>query len=133
MCLTSNSAVSIATAGSGQPGERRITVSQYGEGKAGAKLRGIRISPKKLNHFAKVIRRMHVEDALAQCQVSVKKAARFCAKVADLPIRFVLHDQYCAVWLLPDVSSNILLNVCEHNLPMARNKQITCPWRKETG
>lgn len=40
-----------------------------------AHLRHIRISPKKLNDFAKVIRKLHVNEALMQCSVSIKKSA----------------------------------------------------------
>lgn len=48
---------------------------------AQAVLRKTRISPKKLNEFAKLIRRMHIDDALVQCQVAPKKAAKLCYKV----------------------------------------------------
>lgn len=44
-------------------------------------LRKTHISPQKLNDFARVLRRLHVEDALIQCEVSPKKAARICRKV----------------------------------------------------
>lgn len=57
------------------------TPSVYGVDRAGAKLRDISISEKKLNYFAKLIRRMHVEDALAQCKLQPKKAGAICAKV----------------------------------------------------
>ena len=57
------------------------TPSVYGIGRAGAKLRDISMSEKKLNYFAKLIRRMHVEDALAQCKLQPKKAGSICAKV----------------------------------------------------
>ena len=42
---------------------------------AQAILRGAAISPKKLNRFASVIRGLHIEDALIQCQASPLKAA----------------------------------------------------------
>ncbi|KAL3144043.1 hypothetical protein ABBQ32_003843 [Trebouxia sp. C0010 RCD-2024] len=48
---------------------------------AQAVLRKTRISPKKLNEFAKLIRRMHIDDALVQCQVAPKKAAKLCYKL----------------------------------------------------
>ena len=60
------------------------TPSYHGIGRAGAKLRDISMSDKKLNYFAKLIRRMHVEDALAQCSLQPKKAAGICSKVAIL-------------------------------------------------
>ncbi|KAK9801352.1 hypothetical protein WJX73_008952 [Symbiochloris irregularis] len=48
---------------------------------ARAVLRGTQISPKKLNYFAAVIRRLHVDDALSQCELSPLKAAKICHKV----------------------------------------------------
>lgn len=42
--------------------------------------RNLAISPQKLNDFAKVVRGLHVEDALIQCAVSPKKAARLVHK-----------------------------------------------------
>ena len=50
---------------------------------AQAVLRGTMISPKKLNDFAEVIRRLHIDDALTQCQMSPRKAAQLCHKVCD--------------------------------------------------
>ena len=50
---------------------------------AQAVLRKTKISPKKLNEFAKLIRRMHVEDALVQCQFAPNKAAKLCYKVTS--------------------------------------------------
>lgn len=47
---------------------------------AQAVLRKIKISPKKLNVFAKLIRRLHIDDALVQCQVAPNKAAKLCYK-----------------------------------------------------
>ena len=58
------------------------TPSSYGPGRSAAVLRGIHISPKKMNHFATLVRRMHVDDALAQCRLSPKKAAKICAGVS---------------------------------------------------
>ena len=63
---------SIACAPGGAPG---------GEPVARAVLRKTHISPQKLNDFARLLRRLHVEDALIQCEVSPKKAARICRKV----------------------------------------------------
>ncbi|KAK2078204.1 hypothetical protein QBZ16_004072 [Prototheca wickerhamii] len=40
--------------------------------------KNLAISPRKLNDFVKVIRGMSIQDAIIQCQVSVKKAARMC-------------------------------------------------------
>ena len=48
---------------------------------AQAVLRKTKISPKKLNEFARLIRRMHIDDALRQCQVAPNKAAKLCYKV----------------------------------------------------
>ena len=51
---------------------------------AQAVLRKTKISPKKLNEFARLIRRMHIDDALVQCQVAPKKAAKLCYKVRPI-------------------------------------------------
>lgn len=48
---------------------------------AQAVLRKQRISPKKLNEFARLIRRKHIDDALVQCQVAPNKAAKLCYKL----------------------------------------------------
>ena len=48
---------------------------------AQAILRGAAISPKKLNHFASVVRGLHVEDALIQCKASPLKAADMTHRV----------------------------------------------------
>ena len=50
-------------------------------------LRGTHISPQKLNDFARLLRRLHVEDALIQCEVSPKKSAKICRKVGQ--------EQFC--------------------------------------
>lgn len=50
---------------------------------AQAVLRKTKISPKKLNEFARLIRRMHIDDALVQCQVAPNKAAKLCYKVTE--------------------------------------------------
>ena len=48
---------------------------------AHAKLRNARISPQKLNDVVRIIRRLQVDEALIQCQMSVKKAAKLIYKV----------------------------------------------------
>ncbi len=48
--------------------------------RARAIARNLSISPQKLNDFATVIRRMHVQDAVLQCRYSVKKAAKIVEK-----------------------------------------------------
>jgi len=48
---------------------------------ARAVLRGVRISPKKLARFARILPRLGVEDAAAQCAASPTKAAALCAGV----------------------------------------------------
>ena len=48
---------------------------------AQAVLRGVPISPKKLNEFARLLRGLHIEDALIQCKVHPKKSAKICEKV----------------------------------------------------
>jgi ribosomal protein L22 len=48
---------------------------------AHAKLRNARISPQKLNDVVRIIRRLQVDEALVQCQMSVKKAAKLIYKV----------------------------------------------------
>ncbi|KAL0037212.1 hypothetical protein WJX79_006356 [Trebouxia sp. C0005] len=48
---------------------------------AQAVLRKTKISPKKLNEFARLIRRMHIDDALVQCQIAPNKAAKLCYKL----------------------------------------------------
>lgn len=45
-----------------------------------AHLRYIRISPKKLNDFVRLIRKLHVNEALIQSSISVKKAAALVHK-----------------------------------------------------
>lgn len=66
-----------------EAGTGGTSVSSHGPGKAGAKLRGIAMSPKKINLFATLIRRMHVEDALAQCRLHPKKAGKIIAGVIN--------------------------------------------------
>jgi len=48
---------------------------------ARAVLRGVRISPKKLARFARILPRLGVADAAAQCAASPTKAAALCAGV----------------------------------------------------
>ena len=68
-------------AGADGPASVGSRVSSHGPGKAGAKLWGIHMSPKKINLFATLIRRMHVDDALAQCRLHPKKAGKIIAGV----------------------------------------------------
>lgn len=56
--------------------------SYHGAGRAGASLRRIPMSPKKVSHFVALLRRKHVDDALAQCQLHPKKAAQICYKAS---------------------------------------------------
>ncbi|KAI7841487.1 hypothetical protein COHA_004880 [Chlorella ohadii] len=46
-----------------------------------AHARSLTISPQKLNDFAKVVRGLHIEDALIQCEISPKKSAGLVRKV----------------------------------------------------
>ena len=46
-----------------------------------ATARGLSISPRKLNMFAKLIRGLAVQDAVIQCDMSPKKSAEICKKV----------------------------------------------------
>ena len=48
---------------------------------AAAILRDIQIAPKKLAMWTDLIRRRHLDDAVLQCEMSPKKAARICLKV----------------------------------------------------
>ncbi|KAG7670336.1 hypothetical protein Ndes2526B_g00086 [Nannochloris sp. 'desiccata'] len=48
---------------------------------ARAILRNVPISPRKLNEFARILRGLHIEDALIQCQIHPKKSAQICEKV----------------------------------------------------
>lgn len=48
---------------------------------ARAILRGVAISPQKLNDFARILRGLHIEDALIQCRMHPKKAAGICEKL----------------------------------------------------
>ena len=57
--------------GKGKPGEER---------KGLAILRNIHMSPKKLGLWAKMVRRLHVEDAMIQCTIRVNKGAKILAQ-----------------------------------------------------
>lgn len=48
---------------------------------ARAILRGVAISPRKLNDFVRILPGLHVEDALIQCRIHHKKSARICERV----------------------------------------------------
>jgi len=65
------------------PNSGGFSPSRAGEKKAMAVLRGARIGPRKLNQFVDVLRGLHVEDALIQCRVHHKKAARMCEKLLE--------------------------------------------------
>lgn len=65
------------------PDSAGFSPSRAGEKRAMAVLRGARIGPRKLNHFVDVLRGLHVEDALIQCRVHHKKAARMCEKLLE--------------------------------------------------
>ena len=106
ICLSTGSARCVAGDGAGSNplyAEQLYgkTPSFHGLGRAGAKLRDISMSEKKLNYFAKLIRRMHVDDALAQCSLQPKKAAGICAKVHKMPLltlgyeRFLAYSEIC--------------------------------------
>lgn len=44
-------------------------------------LRNIQMSPKKLGLWAKMVRRLHVEDAMIQCTIRINKGAKILARV----------------------------------------------------
>ncbi len=44
-------------------------------------MRGVSISPRKLNDFVRILRGLHIEDAYIQCQMHPKKAAKIAEKV----------------------------------------------------
>ena len=50
---------------------------------ARAVLRDIPISAKKLAMWTDVVRRKHINDAIVQCEMAHKKAAKICLKVRD--------------------------------------------------
>ena len=64
-------------------GPTGVSVSAMGEKRAHAVLRGARIGPRKLNSFVDVIRGVHIEDALIQCKIHSKKAARLTGKLLE--------------------------------------------------
>jgi len=53
-----------------------MTISKAGPGMALCKARNLKISPQKLNDFCKIIRGLRLDEAIMQCGVSPKKAAR---------------------------------------------------------
>ena len=61
----------------------RSPASRYGAQHAHATLRGAKISPRKLNEFVDIIRGEHIEDALIQCSIHTKKAARMTGKLLE--------------------------------------------------
>ena len=58
---------------------------------AKAVLRDIPISAKKLAMWTDVVRRKHIDDAIVQCEMAHKKAAKICLKVRD---KFAFHKRY---------------------------------------
>lgn len=44
-------------------------------------LRDIPISAKKMGMWTDVVRRKHIDDAIVQCEMAHKKAAKICLKV----------------------------------------------------
>jgi large subunit ribosomal protein L22 len=60
-----------------------VSTSRMGEKRAHAVLRGARIGPRKLNSFVDVIRGVHIDDALIQCKIHNKKAARLTEKLLE--------------------------------------------------
>lgn len=82
-------------AGSGDGGAPGAAV-----GVRGAAVREFRVrrrnqkhSPKKLNQLAKLIRGMSMRDAVLQCQLSPKKAAKIMLKVLD-NAAYIAHKNY---------------------------------------
>ena len=56
---------------------------------AKAVLRDIPISAKKLAMWTDVVRRKHIDDAIVQCEMAHKKAAKICLKVRDKPLHTI--------------------------------------------
>ncbi|GMH40200.1 hypothetical protein BSKO_08104 [Bryopsis sp. KO-2023] len=54
--------------------------------------RHVKISPKKLNLVAKVVRRLHVEDAVSQCDALPKKAARIVRSTISSACRNAVNN-----------------------------------------
>ncbi len=54
--------------------------------------RAIPISPKKMAMWTDLMRRQHLADAIVQCQMSPKKAARICLKASNIHLyTAILH------------------------------------------
>ena len=49
-------------------------------------LRDIPISAKKMGMWTDVVRRKHIDDAIVQCEMAHKKAAKICLKVQKLSL-----------------------------------------------
>ena len=49
-------------------------------------LRDIPISAKKMGMWTDVVRRKHIDDAIVQCEMAHKKAAKICLKVRKLSL-----------------------------------------------
>ena len=59
---------------------------------ARAVLRDIPISAKKLAMWTDVVRRKHIDDAIVQCEMAHKKAAKICLKVRDMSYRMTVRS-----------------------------------------
>ena len=71
-----------------QPAQKPAEPGRGGKGKPAEKekvglamLKNIHMSPKKLALWAKMVRGLHVEDAMIQCTVRVNKGAKILAEV----------------------------------------------------
>jgi large subunit ribosomal protein L22 len=73
---TNTDSGSLNTSGGEEEGEGTMTISKAGPGMALCKARNLKISPQKLNDFCKIIRGLRLDEAIMQCGVSPKKAAR---------------------------------------------------------
>ncbi|CAL8470252.1 g9794 [Coccomyxa elongata] len=67
--------------GSASSSTGRLSPRERDPKTAQAVQRAIPISPKKLALWTDLMRRKHLDDAIIQCQMSPKKAARICLKV----------------------------------------------------
>lgn len=73
-----------ADAGRQDASSSRVKLKRERDAKtAQAVQRAIPISPKKMAMWTDLMRRQHLDDAIVQCQMSPKKAARICLKARD--------------------------------------------------
>lgn len=77
---TESNSVDTSVGGEVEEGEGTMTVSKAGPGMALCQARNLKISPQKLNDFCKIIRGLRFDEAIMQCGVSPKKAARLVKK-----------------------------------------------------